>query len=85
MTTELGANTTWHSVDDVERLRHHLGVTSWLLLGTSWGSTLALAYAETYPASVRAQLEIGTNGRPPRSSLLIPRASLAAGKIPATY
>lgn len=50
----LEANTTWHLVGDIERLREHLGIASWLVLGGSWGSTLALAYAETYPERVRA-------------------------------
>lgn len=50
----LEANTTWHLVGDIERLREHLGIASWLMLGGSWGSTLALAYAETYPERVRA-------------------------------
>jgi proline iminopeptidase len=45
----LEANTTWHLVEDIERLRRHLGVERWLLFGGSWGSTLALAYAERYP------------------------------------
>ena len=48
----LEANTTWHLVADMERLRHHLGVDRWLVFGGSWGSTLALAYAETHPAAV---------------------------------
>ena len=42
-------NTTWHLVSDMERLRAHLGIDRWLLFGGSWGSTLALAYAEAYP------------------------------------
>ena len=45
-------NTTWHLVDDMERLREHLGIVSWLVFGGSWGSTLALAYAETHPLRV---------------------------------
>lgn len=52
MTTNLAANTTWHLVDDMERLRVHLGIEGWLLFGTSWGSTLALAYAQAHPAAV---------------------------------
>src|SRR6478672_4824042 len=48
----LEANTTWHLVADIERLRALVGVDRWLLFGGSWGSTLALAYAETYPARV---------------------------------
>ena len=43
---ELGANTTHHLIDDLERIRRHLGVERWLVLGISWGSTLGLAYAE---------------------------------------
>jgi proline iminopeptidase len=45
-------NTTWHLVEDIERLREHLGIGRWLVFGGSWGSTLALAYAETYPERV---------------------------------
>ena len=45
-------NTTWHLVEDIERLRQHLGVDRWLVFGGSWGSTLALAYAETHPEAV---------------------------------
>ncbi|HUY83365.1 MAG TPA: prolyl aminopeptidase, partial [Steroidobacteraceae bacterium] len=45
-------NTTWHLVADVERLRKHLGINRWLVFGGSWGSTLALAYAETHPERV---------------------------------
>ena len=51
---ELRANTTWHLVDDIERLRRLAGVESWLVFGGSWGSTLALAYAEAHPAHVSA-------------------------------
>ena len=47
-------NTTWHLVDDIERLREHLGIESWVVFGGSWGSTLALAYGETHPARCRA-------------------------------
>ncbi len=49
---ELTDNTTWHLVEDIERLREHLGIPRWLVFGGSWGSTLALAYAETHPARV---------------------------------
>ena len=47
----LADNTTPHLVEDIERLRAHLGVERWLLFGGSWGSTLALAYAQTYPGA----------------------------------
>jgi len=45
---ELTDNTTQHLVADIEALRAHLGVSRWLVFGGSWGSTLALAYAETH-------------------------------------
>ena len=48
----LEANTTWHLVADMERLRHHLQLPRWLVFGGSWGSTLALAYAQTHPGAV---------------------------------
>lgn len=49
---ETRANTTQHLIADMERLREHLGIERWLLFGGSWGSTLALAYAETHPERV---------------------------------
>jgi len=48
----LKANTTWHLVADIECLREHLGIEKWLVFGGSWGSTLALAYAEKHPERV---------------------------------
>ncbi|WP_374368243.1 prolyl aminopeptidase [Dongia sp.] len=45
-------NTTWDLVKDIESLRGIMGVDKWLVFGGSWGSTLALAYAETHPAHV---------------------------------
>lgn len=48
----LEANTTWHLVADIERLREMAGFDRWLVFGGSWGSTLALAYAETHPERV---------------------------------
>ncbi|MEX2495918.1 MAG: prolyl aminopeptidase [Woeseia sp.] len=48
----LEANTTWDLVEDIERLRRHLQVERWQVFGGSWGSTLALAYAQTYPERV---------------------------------
>src|SRR5271154_1908506 len=45
-------NTTWHLAADIERLRRHLGIERWLVFGGSWGSTLALAYAEANPERV---------------------------------
>lgn len=49
---EIEDNTTWDLVSDMEHLREHLGIQKWLVFGGSWGSTLALAYAETHPARV---------------------------------
>ncbi len=48
----LERNTTWDLVADIERLREHLGIERWQVFGGSWGSTLALAYAETHPERV---------------------------------
>jgi proline iminopeptidase len=48
----LEANTTWHLVADIEKLREMSGAERWLVFGGSWGSTLALAYAQTHPARV---------------------------------
>ncbi|MDA8709866.1 prolyl aminopeptidase, partial [Gammaproteobacteria bacterium] len=45
-------NTTWDLVNDIETLKQKLGIDQWLVFGGSWGSTLALAYAQTYPSSV---------------------------------
>ncbi|MDC0832300.1 Proline iminopeptidase [Geitlerinema sp. FC II] len=46
---ELRENTTWDLVGDIERLRERLGIETWTVFGGSWGSTLALSYAETHP------------------------------------
>ena len=45
---DLVDNTTWHLVADIEALREHLGIERWQVFGGSWGSTLALAYAQTH-------------------------------------
>ncbi|MDT7781119.1 MAG: proline iminopeptidase [Acidobacteriota bacterium] len=51
---ELEENTTWRLVEDIETLRSHLRIEDWHVFGGSWGSTLALAYAEMYPGRVRS-------------------------------
>jgi proline iminopeptidase len=51
---EITDNTTAHLIADLERLREHLRVERWLVFGGSWGSTLALAYAEAHPTRVLA-------------------------------
>ena len=53
---ELEQNTTKHLVEDLERLRRHLDLPSWVVMGGSWGSTLALCYAIAYPQSVRGMI-----------------------------
>ncbi|HET7814994.1 MAG TPA: prolyl aminopeptidase [Candidatus Baltobacteraceae bacterium] len=52
--SQLTSNTTHHLIDDIEALREHLGIERWAVLGLSWGSTLALAYAQAHPARVTA-------------------------------
>lgn len=47
---ELSENTTWDLVADIETIRQHLNIDQWVVFGGSWGSTLALAYAQTHPA-----------------------------------
>jgi proline iminopeptidase len=49
---ELKENTTWDLVKDIETIREKLEISKWQVFGGSWGSTLALAYAQTYPNSV---------------------------------
>jgi proline iminopeptidase len=51
---ELRDNTTPHLIEDIERLRRQLKIDRWIVFGGSWGSTLALAYAEAHPSAVRA-------------------------------
>ena len=53
---DLSLNTTGHLIRDMEQLREHLGVQTWLLRGGSWGVTLSLAYAERYPERVSGML-----------------------------
>ncbi len=65
----LEANTTWHLVADMERLREHLQIERWQLFGGSWGSTLALAYAQTHPHRVESLIL--------RGIFLVRRAELA--------
>lgn len=51
---ELRDNSTPHLIDDMETLRNHLGIERWMVFGGSWGSTLALAYAEYHPQRTMA-------------------------------
>ena len=62
--TDLSQNTTDHLIADIESLRAHLGVERWLVLGGSWGSALALAYAVQFPSRVSELILFGvTTGR----------------------
>jgi proline iminopeptidase len=55
--SSLEANTTWHLVADIEKLRSHVGFAAFdLVVGGSWGSTLALAYAQKHPEQVKAMV-----------------------------
>jgi proline iminopeptidase len=61
---DLSANTTQNLIADIELLREHLGIDRWLVWGGSWGSTLALAYAEAHPDRVTEMILWGiTTGR----------------------
>ncbi|KAH9856536.1 proline iminopeptidase [Lenzites betulinus] len=55
-TASLEENTTWDLVKDLERLREHLKIDKWHVFGGSWGSTLALAYAQSHPDRVRTMV-----------------------------
>ncbi|KAI8458905.1 proline iminopeptidase [Phakopsora pachyrhizi] len=50
----LEENTTWHLTEDIEKIRTHLKIEKWVVFGGSWGSTLSLAYAQSYPDRVKA-------------------------------
>jgi proline iminopeptidase len=62
--SDLASNNTQNLIADIERIREHLGVERWLVIGGSWGSTLALAYAERFPNRVIEIILFGvTTGR----------------------
>ena len=50
--TCLEDNTTWHLIEDIESIRERLGIKKWLVFGGSWGSTLAIAYAQKHPKNI---------------------------------
>ncbi|KAK9163610.1 hypothetical protein Syun_004512 [Stephania yunnanensis] len=52
----LEENTTWDLVDDIEKLREHLGIPEWQVFGGSWGSTLSLAYSQSHPDKVTSMV-----------------------------
>ena len=51
--SELQENTTWYLVDDIEKIREHLGIDKWIVFGGSWGSTLSMSYAILHPNHCR--------------------------------
>jgi len=57
--TDLASNNTANLIADIERLRHHLKIDQWLVFGGSWGSVLALAYAEQFPERVSELILFG--------------------------
>jgi proline iminopeptidase len=70
-TTDLAANTTQHLLADIERLRNHLEIERWLVLGGSWGAALGLVYAERYPERVSEMVLMGVaTGRRLETDLL---------------
>jgi proline iminopeptidase len=71
--TPLSANTTPHLIADIELLRRHLGIGSWLVTGGSWGVTLALAYAERHPAHVAELVLFSVTSTTPREVQWITR------------
>lgn len=56
---DLSTNTTHHLIADMERLREYLAIDRWMIYGNSWGSTLALAYAEQHPDRVTVIVLVG--------------------------
>lgn len=71
---ELKENTTWDLVEDMEKLRTHLGIDTWAVFGGSWGSTLSLTYAVTHPEKVTALfLQRNLHVAPKRNQLVLPR------------
>src|SRR5207244_12740856 len=61
--TELSGNTTRNLIADIELVRVHLNVERWLVLGGSWGSALALAYAERFPTRVSEECMVPCDSR----------------------
>ncbi|WP_318218122.1 prolyl aminopeptidase [Streptomyces sp. SCL15-6] len=69
--TDMSVNTTAHVMADLERLRAHLGIERWLVWGVSWGSALALRYAQTHPGVVSQLVLTGVaTGSNPEVDLL---------------
>lgn len=69
----LDVNTTDHLIADIETLRAHLGIDSWVVVGWSWGTTLALAYAQAYPERVTAMVLVAITTTSPSDVTWITR------------
>src|SRR3569833_2202180 len=78
----LEANTTWDLVADIERLRELAGAERWLVFGGSWGSTLALAYAETHPDRASALMPRGATSAPPTPAACPPTTAPCSSNVP---
>ena len=81
---DLATNTTWHLVRDIERLREHVGIDRWLVLGGSWGSALALAYAETHADRVSALVLFGYTWGEYLSQALVEGQGTPRSRVPVT-
>lgn len=80
---DLSTNTTDHLLDDMERLRVHLGIDRWQLFGGSWGCVLGLAYAERHPERISEVVMMGlATGRREETELL---TRGVAGLFPAAW
>lgn len=71
--TDLSVNTTQHLIRDIEQLRELLGIDRWLVFGGSWGTTLALAYAQAYPERVGRMVLFSVGGTSRREVAWITR------------
>ncbi len=79
-------NTTWHLVQDIEKVREHFGIEKWQVFGGSWGSTLALTYAEVHPERVLALVLRGIFlGRPQENRWLFEESKGACWIMPDTW
>ena len=83
---ELRENTTWDLVEDMEKLRKHLGIEKWLVYGGSWGSTLSLVYSETHPERAAGILVRGVFlGRQFETDFLYSNKAGAGSVFPEAY
>lgn len=78
---ELRDNTTWHLVADIETIREALGIERWVVFGGSWGSTLALAYAQTHPERVLGLVLRGIYLARPEETLWFNELGAGAARI----